>query len=126
MIFPRFLTYSFWHAGVLHQLKSYGISGQIFGLISHFFSVIYGFKWFWMGSLHKNIQLILEFLKGPFLVLHFTLHLHFTLLLYINDRPDVICDIAIYADESTLYSECDQASDLQQQLELVSELESDL
>ena len=35
------------------------------------FSVIDGFGWFWMGSLHKNIQLLLEFLKGPFLVLHF-------------------------------------------------------
>ena len=27
-----------WHAGLLHKLKSYGISGQIFGLISSFFS----------------------------------------------------------------------------------------
>ena len=34
-------------------------------------------------------------------------------LLYINDLPDdVICDIAIYADDTTLYSKCDQASDL--------------
>ena len=49
-------------------------------------------------------------------------------LLYINDLPDdVICDIAIYADDSALYSKCDQASDLWQQLELASELlESDL
>ena len=39
---------------------------------------------------------------------------------------DVICDIAIYADDTTLYSKCDQASDLWQQLELVSELGSDL
>ena len=46
-------------------------------------------------------------------------------LLYINDLPDdVICDIAIYADDTTLYSKCDQASDLWQQLELASELES--
>ena len=45
-------------------------------------------------------------------------------LLYINDiRDDVICDIAIYADDTT---KCDQASDLLQQLELASELESDL
>ena len=30
------------------------------------------------------------------------------LLLYLNDRPDnVICNIAIYADETTLYSKCD-------------------
>ena len=25
-----------WHAGLLHKLKSYGISGQVFGLISSF------------------------------------------------------------------------------------------
>ena len=45
-------------------------------------------------------------------------------LLYINDLPyDAICNIAIYADDPTLYSKCDQASDLWQQLELASELE---
>ena len=48
-------------------------------------------------------------------------------LLYINDLPDdVICNIAIYTDDTTLYSNCDQASNLWQQLELASELESDL
>ena len=47
------------------------------------------------------------------------------LLLYINDLPDdVICDIAIYADDTTVYSKCDWASDLWQQIELASELES--
>ena len=49
------------------------------------------------------------------------------LLLYINDLPDdVICKIVIYADDTPLYSKCYQASDLWQQLELASELESDL
>ena len=49
------------------------------------------------------------------------------LLLYITELPDdVICNIAIYADNTTLYSKCDQASDLWQQLELAFELESDL
>ena len=49
------------------------------------------------------------------------------LLLYINDLPDdAICNIAIYVDDTILYSKCDKASDLWQQLELVSELESDL
>ena len=44
-------------------------------------------------------------------------------LLYVNDLPDdVICDIAIYANDT----KCDRASDLWQQLELASELESDL
>ena len=39
-------------------------------------------------------------------------------LLYINDLPDeVICNIASYADDTTLYSKCDQASALWQQLE---------
>ena len=48
-------------------------------------------------------------------------------LLCINDIPDdVICNIAIYANDTTLYCKCDQASDLWQQIELASELESDL
>ena len=49
------------------------------------------------------------------------------LLLYINDLPgDVICDIAIYADDTTLYSKCDQTCNVWQQLEFASELESNL
>ena len=48
-------------------------------------------------------------------------------LLYINDFPDdVICNIAIYADDTTVYSKFDQASDVLQQLEFASGLESDL
>ena len=48
-------------------------------------------------------------------------------LLYINDLPDdAICNIAIYADDTTLCSKCDQAFGLWQQLELASELKSDL
>ena len=108
-----------WDAGVLHKLKSYGISGQILGLIPSFLS-------------NRQLQVVLDgkssqeypvnagvpqgSILGPTLA-----------LLYINDLPnDVICDIAIYADDTTLQSKCDQASDLWQQLELASELESDL
>ena len=50
-------------------------------------------------------------------------------LLYINDLPEgVICNISIYADDTTFYSNCDQTSYLRQQSELASklELESDL
>ena len=107
------------HAGLLHKLKSYGISGQIFGLISSFLS-------------NRQLRVALDgkssqeypvnagvpqgSILGPTLF-----------LLYINDLPDdVICNIVIYADDTTLYSKCDQASDLWQQLELTSELESDL
>ena len=77
------------------------------------FLVIDGFGWFWMGSLHKNIQLMLEFLiviRSPTLF-----------LLYISDLPDdVVCNISIYAGDTTLYSKCDQTSGLWQQLELAS------
>ena len=42
-------------------------------------------------------------------------------LLYINHLPnDVICNIASYVDDNTLYSKCDQASDLWQQQGLAS------
>ena len=48
-------------------------------------------------------------------------------LLYINDLPDdVICDIVIYTDDTTLFSKFNRAYDLWQQLELASELESNL
>ena len=48
-------------------------------------------------------------------------------LLCINDLPnDFICNIAICANDTILYSKYDQASDMWQQLALASELESDL
>ena len=47
------------------------------------FSVINSFQWLWMGSLHKNTQLMLEFLKVPFLVLHFS---YYTLMTF----PDML------------------------------------
>ena len=56
------------------------------------FSVIGDFEWFWMESLHMNIQLMRSY---PFFVLHFSYTIPF-LVLYINDLPDyVICDIAM-------------------------------
>ena len=64
---------------------------------------------------------MLEFLKVSIMVLNF-------FLLYINDLPDdvIIYNIAIYADDTTLYSKCDQASDLWQKLKMAAKLESDL
>ena len=107
-----------WHASLLHKSKSYGISGQIFGLISSFLSkrqpqVVLGRKS--SQEYAVNVGVPQESILGPTLF-----------LLYINDLPDdVICNIGIYAD-TTLYSKCDQASDLWQQLELASKLEFDL
>ena len=107
------------HAGLLHKLKSYEISGQIIGLNSSFLSN----RWLQVVLHGKSSQ---EYcvntgvrqgsIFGPTIF-----------LLYINNLPDdVICSIAIYPDDTTLHSKCDQASDLWQQLELASELESDL
>ena len=73
-----------------------------------------------MESFYKNIQLMREFPLGS--ILGPTLF-----LLYINHlSDDVICDIAVYADDTTFYSKYDRASYLWEQLELASELESDL
>ena len=45
------------------------------------FSVIDDFEWFWRESLNKNIQLMQEFLKAPFLVLHFSCY---TLMIFLT------------------------------------------
>ena len=45
------------------------------------FSIIDSFEWFWMESLHKNIQLMLEFLEASFLVLHFSYYTSMTFLM---------------------------------------------
>ena len=106
------------HADLLHKRKS-RISGLIFGLISFFLS-------------NRRLRVVLDGKSSQEYpvnagvpegsIIGSTLF-----LLYVNYLPDdVICNIAIYADDITLYSKCDQASDLWQQLELPSELESDL
>ena len=108
-----------WHAVLFHKLKSYGISGQICGLISFFLSN----RWLRVvldGKSSQEYPVNAGVAQGY--ILDPTLF-----LLYINDLPDdVICNIAIYADDTTLYCKYDQAFDLWQQVELASELESDL
>ena len=106
-------------AGLLHKHTSYRISGQIFGLISSFLS-------------GKQLRVVLDgkssqkclvkagFPKGSILGPTFFLR-------YINDLLyDAICNIAVDADDTPPYSQCEQVSDLWQQLELAPELESDL
>ena len=48
------------------------------------FSVIDDFEWLWMESLDKNIQLMREFLKAPFLVLHFSYYTLMTFLMRLS------------------------------------------
>ena len=106
-----------WYDGRLHKLRSYGISGQIFDFISSFFSN----KQLWVVPDRKssekypvNVGVPQGSILGPTLF-----------LLYINDLPGDI-NMAIYADDTTLYFKYDQASDLWQQIELASELKSNL
>ena len=105
-------------ADLFQKFRSYGISGQIFGRISSFLS-------------NRRLRVVLDgkssqeyplnagvpegSILGPTLFLQ-----------YINGlSDDVVCNIDIYADDTTLCSECDQASDLCKQLEFVFEVESD-
>ena len=72
-----------WHAGLLHKLKSYGISGQTFGLISSFLS-------------NRQLQVILDgkssqeypvnasVPQGLFLVLHFSYYALMTFLMMLS------------------------------------------
>ena len=69
-----------WDAGFFHKFKSCGISSLIFHLISSFLSID-SFEWIWMGGLHKNIKLMLKFIKAPFLVLPFSYYTSMTFLM---------------------------------------------
>ena len=84
-----------WYADLFHRLKSFGISGQIFGLILSFLSN----RWLWVVLNWKSSQ------KYPVnagvpqcLILGLTLF-----LLYINHLPYyVISNITVYADDKLL------------------------
>ena len=105
MIYPRLLTG--FDMLVFFKLKFYGISGQIFGLISFFHS-------------NRRLQVVLNGKHSQYCLVNAGVPQGSILgptlfLLYVNNLPDnVICNIAIYADDTSLYSKCDPASDLRQ------------
>ena len=106
-------------------IKSFRISGQIYGLISSF-SVIDVFECFWIKSLHKNIQLMLPFLKAPFSVLHFS---YYTLMIFLTVLSVILLSmlmILLSIQSGIRHLISDLLSDPWRQLELISELESDL
>ena len=104
MLYPSNFFDRVWHAGLPQKLKSYGISGQTFGFISAFLS-------------HRRLQMVLEgkplqeypvnagVPQGSILGSNL-------FLLCINDLANVICNIAIHADDTTLYFKRDKASDM--------------
>ena len=80
LIYPRLLT----GFGMLVFFTNFSlIEFQVrYSALFLLFSVIDNFEWFWMGSLHKNIQLNREFLKAPFSVLHFSYYI-LTLMIFL-------------------------------------------
>ena len=96
-----------WYAGLLHKLNSYGISSRIFGLIS-----VISNRWLWVVLDGKSLQ---EYAAGGGAPQRSILRSSF-FLFHINDlTDDVICNTAIYAGNTILYSKCDQASDFWQE-----------
>ena len=93
-----------WHAGLLHKLMSYRISSQIFALIFSFLS-------------NRQLQVVLDGKSSQEYsvndgVPQGSILCPTLFLLYINDLlDDIICNITIYADDTSLYSKCNQASD---------------
>ena len=108
-----------WHAGLLSKIRSFGISGKIYAIVKSFLS-------------ERQINVVLEgqhsktysitsgvpqgSILGPTMF-----------LMFINDLPDnLVCNLVMYADDSTLYSCLDEKSDNQNRLDLVNSLELDL
>lgn len=108
-----------WHTGLLCKLKSYGISGHIYQIIESFLS-------------DRKIKVVLDgqcssvysitsgvpqgSILGPILF-----------LLFINDLPDeMMSELAMFADDTSLYSTVSEKTCFFDRLELASSLESDL
>ena len=82
LIYPGFLT-GFGILVYFTKLRLVEFQVRYFALFL-LFSVLDCFEWFWMESRHKNIQVILKFLKGPFLVLHFPCCILMTFLMMLS------------------------------------------
>ena len=77
-IYPRLLTgfgmlVFFTNLSLMESQVRYLALFLLFAVTDHF-------EWFWMGTLHNNIELMLEFLKAQFLVLHFS---YYTLMIFL-------------------------------------------
>ena len=82
LIYPRLLT----GCGMLVYYINLNIMEFEVGRLALFrlFSVMDGLAWFCMRSLRNSIQLMLEFLKAPFFVQHFSYYTLMTLLMMLS------------------------------------------
>ena len=107
-----------WHAGLLHKLRGYGVKGSLLDLIQSFLA-------------NRHLKVVLDgqqsscysinagvpqgSVLGPILF-----------LIFINDLPDdLLSQIAIYADDTTVY-DCRGSTDAFSMLEQAGSLELDL
>ena len=67
-----------------------------------FFSVIEGPEWFWMGSVHKNVPLMMEFLKAPFLSLYL---FFYTLMTFLMMSSVILLSVLMMLNSTLSYLE---------------------
>ena len=108
-----------WHAGLLRKLEGYGICGSVLRIISSFLAdrklkvVLDGQS---SSEFSINAGVPQGSILGPTLF-----------LIFINDLPDdKLSEIAIYADDTTLYSCLEKSGSLFEAVELAGSLQRDL
>lgn len=107
-----------WHAGLLKKLAAYGIKGSLLEIIRSFLQnrklkVVLDGQSSTSHSINAGVPQ--GSVLGPSLF-----------LIFINDLPDdIISKLAIYADDSTIYS-CIPKSDMFGKVEMAGEIELDL
>ena len=114
-----------WHAGLLHKLKSYGVSGVAFNLIESFLT-------------DRKIKVVLDGQSSRYYSINAGVPQGSILgptlfLIFVNDLPDdILCKLAIYADDTTIYQSLSLPRSQKvcsgdwERLELAADLEYDL
>ena len=108
-----------WHAGLIQKLQGYGLSGPFLDIIKSFL-------------LNRRIKVVLDGQKSKSYDINAGVPQGSVLgptlfLLFINDLPDhIVSKIAIYADDTTVYSCHDKTNSLFDKVEHAAFLEDDL
>ena len=100
-----------WHAGLLHKMKSYGISGEVLNIIKSFLSgrqtkvVLDGYS---SNCYSINSGVPQGSVLGPTLF-----------LIFIHDPSDsILSKLAIYADDTTRYSSLGKTNNVSDKVEV--------